>query len=68
MSAPGNWISEAWRKDHLEEIADEQDDLPKRIARVAEREENSVTLVLIVLCVFGSLAHYLNTLGCRSLE
>ena len=35
----GSWCSEAWRKEHPEEIADEQDGPPERIASINERIE-----------------------------
>ena len=35
----GSWVSEAWRKEHPEEFADEQVGPSERIATVAERRE-----------------------------
>ena len=35
----GSWVSEAWRREHPEEFADEAEGLPDRIATAEERRE-----------------------------
>ena len=35
----GSWVSEAWRKEHPEEFAEEQSDPPERMPTVEERRE-----------------------------
>ena len=35
----GSWVSEAWRRDHPEEFADEPEGPPERIATAEERRE-----------------------------
>ena len=35
----GSWVSEAWRKEHLEELEEEPEGAPERIASAEERRE-----------------------------
>ena len=37
----GSWVSEAWRKEHPEELEEEPEGAPERIATTEERREDT---------------------------
>ena len=62
----GSWVSEKWRKEHPEELAEELEGPPERIATAAERREMlSLEYVPVsgVCAVFGN-----TTYTCRSAD
>ena len=52
----GSWVSEAWRREHPEELEDEPEGAPERIATKEERKArlNLYTKLLGVVCVWPS--------------
>ena len=47
----GSWVSEAWRKEHLEEISDEPDGPSERIYTAEERRQLLDLGPLAIVCV-----------------
>ena len=56
----GSWMSEAWRKEHPEELTEEPE-CPQKECPPSKSGDSSLVLILRALCVCGLRARHLHT-------